>query len=46
MFLLGSCLTTVSMPPQATLMQGRLVDVDTVANLGSMYKSPSDMHRP
>ena len=23
-------------------MQGRLVDVDTVANLGSMYKSPGD----
>ena len=23
-------------------MQGRPVDVDTVANLGSMYKSPSD----
>ena len=23
-------------------MEGRPVDVDTVANLGSMYKSPSD----
>ena len=27
-------------PPQATVMQGRPVDVDTVAKFGSMYKSP------
>ena len=29
-----------STPPQATFMQGRPVDVDTVAKFGSMYKSP------
>ena len=32
-------------PPQATIMQGRLVDVDTVAKFGSMYKSPRVTHQ-
>ena len=34
-----------STPPQATVMQGRPVDVDTVAKFGSMYKSPRVMHQ-
>ena len=34
-----------STPPQATIMQGRPVDVDTVAKIGSMYKSPRVMHQ-
>ena len=34
-----------STPPQATIMQGSPVDVDTVAKFGSMYKSPRVMHQ-